>query len=35
MLSILELPLSRDFDGRIPDRLFVADLAAAAEWVDQ
>jgi predicted AlkP superfamily phosphohydrolase/phosphomutase len=35
MLTILNVPLSRDFDGRVPEELFVADFAAAAKWVEE
>jgi len=35
MLTILKVPLSRDFDGRVPKELFVADFDATAEWVEK
>jgi predicted AlkP superfamily phosphohydrolase/phosphomutase len=35
MLTILKVPLSRDFDGRVPEELFVADFDATAEWVEE
>jgi predicted AlkP superfamily phosphohydrolase/phosphomutase len=35
MLTILKVPLSRDFDGRVPEELFVADFDATAEWVEK
>ena len=34
LLTILGVPLSRDFDGTVPSGLLSAELGAAASWVD-
>ncbi|MFT5051050.1 MAG: hypothetical protein ACI8QZ_002457 [Chlamydiales bacterium] len=34
MLTILGLPLSRDFDGTVPDGVLRAGLQGDIEWVD-
>jgi predicted AlkP superfamily phosphohydrolase/phosphomutase len=35
MLTILEVPLSRDFDGRVPEELFVADFSFTTDRVEE
>ena len=34
VLTILGVPLSREFDGRVPEGLLRDDLFEAIEWVD-
>ena len=34
VLAILGVPLSREFDGKLPEGLLAEELVAAVEWVD-